>query len=125
MLTQLKTKVPVSIDLFNLSNKQTIYCKIENFIQDTEGYRINGSYYYLLEVKNENPEVESTYTEIPLRNFSRVFENAQLDGLFNALNITYPSNSTYTQKRIFELTVGLKYIVTVEPILGLTGSDWE
>ncbi len=123
MITQLKTKVAVAIDLFDLNNKQIIYCKIENFIQDKGSYRINGSYFWLKEV-NVVEEIP-VYGEVVIKNFFRTFTNEELDSLFNALNIQYSVNSTYTEKRVLELNTGLKYIVTVEPILGLEGSDWE
>jgi len=114
MITQIQTKELISVDLFNLSNKQTIYCKIDNFIQDGDGYTINGKYYWL-----------DSNTETILKQFHRVFNNTQLDNLFNSLSVVYPDNSSYTEKRIYELKLGLKYIITIEPVFGLLGSDWE
>lgn len=128
MLVELKSIKSVSTDVFNPSIKNIIYCQLENFIQDGKGYRINGKYFYKSLIPKQNPEdleEEQKYNEISVRQFSREFSNDELDNLYNYLNITYPENSNYTERKIIELYNGLKYIVNSETIFGLVGTDWE
>jgi len=125
MITKLKSNIEVSTNLIDLSIKNTIYCEIENFIQNGDEYRINGSYYYLTLNEKINPEDEDVFTRTTIRNFSRTFTPAQINGLYQALNIQYPSNSTYTEKRVIDLTAGAMYIVSAEPVFGLTASNWN
>lgn len=125
MITKLKSNEGVSIDLIDLSIKKTIYCEIENFTQTGEDYRINGSYYYLTLNEKNNPEDEDVFTKTIVRNFSRTFSPAQINGLYQALNVQYPANSTYTEKRVIDLTAGAMYVVSSEPVFGLIASNWE
>lgn len=125
MITKLKSNIEVSTNLIDLSIKNTIYCEIEKFIQNGDEYRINGSYYYLTLNEKVNPEDEDVFTRTTIRNFSRTFTPAQINGLYQALNIQYPSNSTYTEKRVIDLTAGAMYIVSAEPVFGLIASNWN
>lgn len=125
MITKLKSKIQVSTNLVDLTIKNTIYCEVENFIQSGDNYRINGAYYYMSLNEKVLPEDEDVYTKVLIRNFSRTFSPAQIDGLYQALNIQYPVDSTYTEKRVIDLTAGAMYIVSAEPVFGLIASNWE
>lgn len=125
MLALLKSKKDVVTDIFSPTDKRTIYCSISDFNQNSEGYRVNGSYYYLVDSGNKDTEDKIIYEQKLIKNFSRTFTEDDLDNLYELLSITYPKDSKFTKKSKINILAGLKYIVSIETVLGLVGTDWE
>lgn len=124
MITKLKSTKEVSINLVDPSIKKIIYCGIELFVQSGDEYRYNGTYYYLIPNENPNPGEDVTFTEVPVRNFSHTLTLPEVNELYITLDIQYPVDSSYTEKRTIDITSGAMYVVSVVPVFGLTGDDW-
>lgn len=112
-IVTIKSKKEVVIDTFN--NISTFpMCEIITFTQYEDGFDACGRYFYMDgEVRKE------------IKGFNRTFLNEQADALFEALNIQYPQDATYSEKRNLEVQAGLMYLVSTEGFWGLKGSDWE
>ena len=124
MILKLKSKKPVSTNILDLTEQNTVYCKLLNFFQQGDGFSINASYFYLKET-GVDADDEPTYTEIGIQSFGKSMTNEQADALYLALGIVYPTGATYTQRRVIDLTAALLYMVGNDKPFGLVGSDWE
>jgi hypothetical protein len=126
MILKLKSKKPVSTNILDLAEKNTVYCKLLNFFQQGDGFSINASYFYLKETGvSLQDDSESTYTEAGIQSFGKSMTNDQADALYLALGIVYPTGATYTERRVIDLTAALLYMVGDDKPFGLVGSDWE
>lgn len=124
MILKLKSKKPVSTNILDLTEQNTVYCKLLNFFQQGDGFSINASYFYLKET-GIDAEDKPIYTEIGIQSFGKSMTNEQADALYLALGIVYPTGATYTQRRVIDLTAALLYMVADDKPFGLVGSDWE
>ena len=117
MIAKLTSKKEVVIDTFD---NTTAYpsCEIITFTKLEGKYSINGRYY----VSEIVDEVE---TKTTIRSFSLEYTNAQIDGLFNSLNITYPDGISFSERDTINVAAGLKAVVGSENRWGLSLNDWE
>ena len=112
-IVTIKSNKEVVIDTFNNISAFPM-CEIMTFTQYEDGFDACGRYFYMDgEIRKE------------IKGFNRTFLNEQADALFEALNIQYPQDATYSEKRNLEVQAGLMYLVSTEAFWGLTGSDWE
>lgn len=112
-IVTIKSNKEVVIDTFNNLNAYPM-CELLTFTQYETGFDACGRYFYM-----DGEEIKE------LKGFVRTFTNEQADALFEALNIQYPQDATYSEKRNLEVQAGLMYLVSTEGFWGLTGSDWE
>lgn len=123
MIAQLKAKKAVVIDTFNNKEEMPIV-KLVNFIEEEEGYRVNGCYFY--KKKLETPEGEpEKFEDIIISQFGFVYTVAEANALYAALNIQYPQGASFDTCRKMEKMAGLKYVVATQKRWGLTITDWE
>ena len=118
-MIQLKTKKKIhGLGAFN-DVSAVVYCQLQTFTEDlTAGnYVANGRYYYQI------TQGEQT-TDHVLKSFVKEFTASQADELFKALNISYPTNATFSQQRNIEKNAALLYVVASEQRFGLTQKDW-
>jgi hypothetical protein len=120
MIVKIKSTKQVAVSLIDPTQTAFIFCELDLQNWDGENYRVNGNYYYIVE-SGEEP----IYTTVIIRNVSSIFTNEEINTLYKALDIVYPKDATYIECRTIDLTKGLIYIVTIEPIFGLSGNDWE
>lgn len=140
MIAKIKSKKAVVIDTFK-GVTTTPQCEIITWThgdnsQDgsNEVFAANGQYFYekvtitpvekMVDGQLVLEDVE-TIEKVIIHTFNRELRAAEADQLFPMLNIQYPENATYSQKKRIEVLAGLKYIVASEKYWGLKGSDWE
>lgn len=128
MIAKLKSKKEVVINSFK-GIKATPQCELITWTHGdnsedgkNEVFSANGQYFYEKTITVN--EVESTQ-KIIINAFNRELKAVEVDQLFPLLNIKYPVDATYSQKKRIEVAAGLKYIVSSEGYWGLTGEDWE
>lgn len=112
-IVTIKSNKEVVIDTFNNISAFPM-CEIMTFTQYEDGFDACGRYFYM-----------DDKAKIEIKTFNRTFLNEQADALFEALNIQYPQDATYSEKRNLEVQAGLTYLVSTEGFWGLKGSDWE
>ena len=128
MIAKIKSKKAVVIGTFK-GVTATPQCEIITWTHgdnsedgSAEIFAANGQYFY--EKVTTVDEVE-TIEKVIIHTFNRELKAAEADQLFPMLNITYPTDATYSEKRRIEVLAGLKYIVAAEKYWGLTGADWQ
>jgi hypothetical protein len=128
MIARLKAKKQVVIDSFK-GTKATPHCEIitwthgDNSIdRSAEGFAANGQYFY--EKTTSVDDVEKV-EKVIIHTFNRDLKAVEADALFPLLNIQYPENATYSERKRIEVEAGLRYIVAEEKYWGLKDEDWE
>lgn len=145
MIAKIKSKKAVVIDTFK-GVIATPQCEIITWTHGdnsedraNELFAANGQYFYekvttkkvekMVEgqlVLEDVETIEKVIIQIDGKDsFYRELTASAADQLFPMLNIQYPENATYSQKKRIEVLAGLKYIVASEKYWGLKGSDWE
>lgn len=113
----------IQVSIFDPKLFASIYLDISMFQQDKIGFVVSGTYYYKELSFNESEE--PTENIVFLRQFSRPFTVDEANQLYAKLGIKYPDKANYTQCRIIDLTKATKYVLTVNPVFGLSGDEWE
>ena len=130
-LTTVKTKSEVLVDA--KTGKQAILNNgIFNATYTDSGLIVKGAYYYLVLAKDENGDViqdedgNDTYTQVILNwNSSKSLTWAEVNALYAALDINYPTDPTQEDIVKANLTAGLLYLTQQDAQYGTTANDWE
>ena len=130
-LTTVKTKSEVLVDA--KTGKQAILNNgIFNATYTDSGLIVKGAYYYLILAKDENGDViqdedgNDTYTQVILNwNSSKSLTWAEVNALYAALDINYPTDPTQEDIVKANLTAGLLYLTQQDAQYGTTANDWE
>ena len=130
-LTTVETKSEVLVDA--KTGKQAILNNgIFNATYTDSGLIVKGAYYYLVLAKDENGDViqdedgNDTYTQVILNwNSSKSLTWAEVNALYAALDINYPTDPTQEDIVKANLTAGLLYLTQQDAQYGTTANDWE
>ena len=129
-LTTVKTKSQVLVDA--KTGKQSILNNgVFNATYTDSGLIVKGAYYYLTLAKDENGDViqdedgNDTYTQVILNwNSSKSLTWAEVNALYAALDINYPTDPTQEDIVKANLTAGLLYLTQQDAQYGTTANDW-
>ena len=118
MITQLTSKKEVMVDTFD---KLVVTPKVgvNSYNKVIGQYIITGEYFY--EETDENDVV----TKSRIRSFTKIMSDEEVDSTFTALNISYPEDSTESERDVIKITAGLKAILGQEKRWDLEITDWE
>ncbi len=99
-----------------------ISAKINNAVTSASytvnGMMINGNYFWLQTV--DDVEVENI---IPWER-SRSFTWAELNGLYEIVDVQYPTDPTYEQRTKADIEAGLLYVTQQDKKFGTVVTDW-
>ena len=129
-LATVKTKSQVLGDA--KTGKQSILNNgVFNATYTDSGLIVKGAYYYLTLAKDENGDViqdedgNDTYTQVILNwNTSKSLTWAEVNALYAALDINYPTDPTQEDIVKTDLTAGLLYLTKQDAQYGTTANDW-
>lgn len=110
------TKTVVVDPINNISAK--INNAVTSCTYTTNGMIINGNYFWLETV--EGVEVEN----IIVWESSRSFTWTELNGLYDILNVQYPTDPTYEQRTKADIEAGLLYVTQQDGKFGTVATDW-
>jgi len=117
-LETVSCKKTVVVDPIN-----NISSKISNAVTSASytvnGMMINGNYFWLQTV--DGVEVE----RIIAWESSRSFTWTELNGLYDILDVQYPTDPTYEQRTKANIEAGLLYVTQQEGKFGTSSTDWE
>lgn len=117
MIAKLDSTATVLLDTFNnVSGSPKV--EVFNLVIDSEGYTVNGQYFYET-IENEGEENE-VITRHPIANINSHFTVAEIQALCTALGA--PNVNAII---LGTLQGGLRHIVTHDGKWGLGSIDWE
>lgn len=130
-LTTVKTKSEVLVDA-KTGEQAILHNGIFNATYTDSGLIVKGAYYYLVLAKDENGDViqdengNDTYTQVILNwNSSKSLSWAEVNALYAALDINYPTDPTQEDIVKANLTAGLLYLTQQDAQYGTTANDWQ
>lgn len=130
-LTTIKTKSQVLVDAKTGENA-ILHNGIFNATYTGYGLIVAGAYFYFILARDENGDViqdedgNDTYTQVILNwNSSKSLTWAEVNALYVALDINYPTNPTQEDIVKANLTAGLLYLTQQDAQYGTTANDWE
>lgn len=130
-LTTIKTKSQVLVDAKTGENA-ILHNGVFNATYTDYGLIVAGAYFYFILARDENGDViqdedgNDTYNEVVLNwQSSKSLTWAEVNVLYEILDINYPTNPTQEDIVKTDITAGLLYLTQQEGQYGTTANDWE
>ena len=130
-LTTVKTKSQILVDA-KTGEQAILHNGVFNATYTDNGLVVAGAYFYLVLAKDENGNVikdengNDTYNEVVLNwDSSKSLTWAEVNFLYETLDINYPTNPTQEDIVKADITAGLLYITQQDGQYGTTSNDWE
>lgn len=121
MITILTSTKEVMVDTFD---KVLVKPKVavNSYNKVAGSYIITGEYFY---EEVEGSGEEAVTKKVRIRDFTKVMTDLEVDTIYSSLGITYPENSTESERDVIKITAGLRAILAIEKRWDLENSDWK